>query len=81
MGAALAMDRLGTGAKALKARVCGPRGAGGAGCATRSFLSSLRQRSLPGKVNLGSPWAVFLRWLLIHWMSKKIRDRLPAPGT
>ena len=70
MGAALAMDRLGTGAKALKARVCGPRGAGGAGCATRSFLSSLRQRSLPGKVNLGSPR--FLRRLgapgLIHWI-------------
>ena len=57
MGAALAMDELGTGAKALEGQgtgVCGPRGAGGAGCATRSFLSSLRQRSLPGKVNLGS---------------------------
>ena len=78
MGAALAMDELGTGAKA---RVCGPRGAGGAGCATRSFLSSLRQRSLPGKVNLGSFYAPGL----IHWISKKTRDNytssLTTPGT
>jgi len=64
MGAALAMDELGTGAKA---RVCGPRGAGGAGCATRSFLSSLRQRSLPGKVNLGSFYKRRAPGL-IHWI-------------